>query len=118
MKVVLYTYDFEPITIIDINQFALNHLKTHGIVNLAIPARLNLTPGNAVNDYISYRRVTLRSMTIYLNGKVGSLLVTQDEESALLLKAAFLPGQTAELNELQRNAFACGFISALNKLTN
>jgi hypothetical protein len=41
------------------------------------------------------------------------MLFTEDEEDALRLQADFLPGQRNELQEQKREAFAAGFVSAL-----
>lgn len=44
------------------------------------------------------------------------MLFTHDEETALQLKSAFLPGQLGAVQDLQQNAFAYGFLTALDKL--
>ena len=44
------------------------------------------------------------------------ILFTHNEESALLLKSAFLPGQQAELKLRDRDAFARGVMRALEML--
>ena len=44
------------------------------------------------------------------------MLFTHDEETALQMKAAFLPGQLGAIQGMQRNAFAQGFLTALRKL--
>lgn len=44
------------------------------------------------------------------------MLFTHDEETALQMKAAFLPGQQGAMQDMQRIAFAYGFLTALRKL--
>ena len=49
-------------------------------------------------------------------GQEYMMLVTRDEENALLLKCAFLPGQQAGLQERERTAFTRGFLDALARV--
>lgn len=44
------------------------------------------------------------------------MLFTPDEENALLLRASFLPGQHNAVRNKERNAFAAGFLKALQEI--
>ena len=46
-------------------------------------------------------------------GQTHWMLFTNDEESAMLLKSAFLPGQQKEVQMREQQAFAKGFWSAI-----
>lgn len=119
MRTVLYTMDMEPITIIDLPEYAERYLRWQGKVVMPViePLIWTLEPGL---DAPTLRTVTINAEILRLwHGPRETehlLLITADEESALLLKAAFLPGQQSELNERERAAFAAGFCAALRKL--
>ena len=119
MRVVLYADDMEPITVIDLPEFAERYLAERGMVRLAVQMPMMLSflmaqqaPG--IEDGL--RTVTIFSERLMRHGREHMMLFTRDEESALLLKCAFLPGQQAGLQERERAAFARGFIDALVKL--
>lgn len=122
MRHVLYANDFEPITIIELNPWQENHIRRHNVVRLPVFPSTETMQLSAAPTMETCRIVTIKSELIYrgshpLNYIEHMLLFTGDEESALLLKAAFLPGQRSELNKIQREAFANGFLQALRILT-
>ena len=119
MRVVLYADDMEPITVIELSATAEEFLNKCGMVKLAVrvpPALPLLTEQQApiVSDWI----VRIFSERFVRHGREYRMLFTRDEESALLLKCAFLPGQQARLQEREREAFASGFLYALNRIGN
>lgn len=59
------------------------------------------------------RRVVITAERLVRNGHETLMLFTGDEESALLLKADFLPGQRAAVQGLQRRSFAAGVLATL-----
>lgn len=117
-RVVLYTQDLEPITVIELKPWTEGYLNRHGQVNIAV------TPIFKLMDYdpgpppihAEFHQVCIQAEMLHRKGRRHMLLITRDEESALLLKSAFLPGQYRELQERERRARADGFIMALNAL--
>lgn len=111
MKTVLYTHDFEPITVLTLDRMAVEYIEKYGGVNIPVSSlglAWSADPICAPEHH--YVRITGE---MFKKGKARSLLLfTEDEESALLLKAAFLPGQTAELKDMQKRAFVAGFFRA------
>jgi len=116
-RVVLYTEDMEPITVIELKPWAEEYLCKHRGVSLAVHPIDQLTwkpfepPTQAV-----FHQVYIRAEPMHRKGKTHLLLITGDEESALLLKSAFLPGQYRELQHRECKARANGFVMALNAL--
>lgn len=115
MNVVLYTDDMEPITVIDLPVWAENFMAKHGSVELVVTPIFNMTPmlpGEAIRPE-PFRRVRIIAERFHRKGRHHMLLVTGDEESALLLKSAYLPGQYRDLQERERKALVTGFMRAL-----
>ena len=117
MRAVLYSYDLEPITIIDAPLRAIDHLRKHGIVRIDVPTYQRVIPSNlAAPVDCEFKVVTIRSEKFVFGDQETLMLFTHDEETALQMKATFLPGQLGAIQDLQRNAFAYGFLTALRKL--
>jgi hypothetical protein len=116
MRVVLYADDMEPITVIDLPEFAEGYITKHGMVRLAVqmPPMLSALMANQAPSFTDgLRTVTIFGERFIRHGREQMMLFTRDEESALLLKCAFLPGQQSELQQRERGAFARGFLDAL-----
>jgi len=119
MRVVLYAQDMEPITVLELHEFAVRHLQQHGIVSLAVllpPLMSAIAAMEPVDKGLYCKTVCITSETLILRGEEHMLLFTADEESAMLLESAFLPGQRRGLHEKQREAFAQGFLHALHRM--
>lgn len=117
MRVVLYAHDMEPITILELSSWAYDFLQKHGQVNLAVHRPMKFTPSTELDfEDCKIWQVCITSETLHRYGERHMMLFTHNEEEALLLKAAFLPGQRSALQEHEREAFAKGFISALGML--
>lgn len=100
MNVVLYTKDFEPITVIDLPLWLLDEMEKRGGARLAIQEPLN---PNAINDpSIAF---TPKICTLYAeklrwkDGSMKTIVMTPDEELAMLLKPDWLPGQRGTFNQ-------------------
>ena len=117
MRVVLYAEDFEPITVIELTEFAVGHLQTHGAVRLAVPSPVQYLSAPLSPSNLHLAIVTIRAEKLRRAGRNHMMLFTGDEESALMLKSAFLPGQRKDVQSAQKQAFAQGFLSALSRLT-
>lgn len=117
-RIVLYADDMEPITVLDLSESSAKYLKECGMVQLAVmetPQFVYRKPEDTV-ELPTIRIVTIFAERFIRNGREHFILVTRDEESALLLKSAFLPGQHHQIDERERKAFAHGFLSAIARL--
>ena len=115
MRVVLYADDMEPITVIDLPAMAERYLKERGMVRLAVmlPMMFLVLAEQQPLARDSLKTVAIFAERIVRRGREHMMLFTRDEESALLLKCAFLPGQQAGLQKREREAFVRGFLEAL-----
>jgi hypothetical protein len=116
MRVVLYTNDMEPITVIDLSETAARYLKLYNHVRLPVMERIPFTPFSGGDIPMSYKTVDIYAELLRRNGVETLMLFTNDEENALLLKSTFLAGQQREVNNIKDYEFARGFLSALNTL--
>lgn len=113
MQTVLYTQDMEPITVIELTEFMRHYLEEVGSVNLPIYPHVSVScDHHRVPDNLDFKQVHITGESFWRRGERHMLLFTYDEESALLLKSVFLPGQRSTLQQHERNAFARGFTSA------
>lgn len=115
MRTVLYADDMEPITVIDLSHGVLQFLREQGHVRLPVPmpVQLSARPTPQTPTMADIKIVTIFAERLIRKGQEHLMLFTHDEESARLLKCAFLPGQQAGLQEREREAFAKGFLDAL-----
>lgn len=116
MRAVLYAYDLEPITIIDVPHGAMDYLRKHGIVRIHVPTFPKASFPLSSPIQTEFKHVTIRAEKFVFGDQETMMLFTHDEETALQMKAAFLPGQLGAIQDMQRNAFAYGFLTALCKL--
>jgi hypothetical protein len=127
MKAVLYAHDFEPITIIDLHPDAWRRLAAGGTWNIAVPYPLTAATAWPPLEPIQPVRLPIVVITADLlrkrwNGEVHEtlLLFTHQDEQALRLRAAFLPGQLHAVRDVAQTAelegFAAGFLGAINRL--
>jgi len=120
MRVVLYADDMEPITVIDLPPMATRYLNERGMVRLAVqlPPMLSVLAAQQAPMLDDCKTVTIFAERLVRHSREHMMLFTRDDESALLLKSAFLPGQQAEFQERERTAFARGFLEALARVGN
>jgi hypothetical protein len=103
MNVVLYTDDFEPITVIDLPLWLLEQLERQGQVRVAVLRPQQYTPDNIPVGSVEGPDV----VTIYCerlcwkDGTTKPILVTYDEELALALRPTWIPGQTQVIQSYQ-----------------
>lgn len=118
MKAVLYAYDLEPITVLQLEPWAHQFLIEHGSVRLAVYPRSIAIANPQVTPVLDMRKyiVNILAELIRRGPHEALMLFTNDEEAALLLKAAFLPGQYREVQERESDSFAKGFLHAINSL--
>lgn len=118
MRAVLYADDMEPITVIDLSEMCEKALNEGARVLFDVPLPLTLLDIESLTAQHPLERNQLKTVEIFAeriirNGREHMMLFTRDEEGALLLKCAFLPGQQAELQERMREEFDLGFMKAL-----
>lgn len=120
MRTVLYTEDFEPITVIELEPWAWDFLREHRSVRLAVhrPVDAYVNP-----DEENVPRYDMSSWIVHITAEVlvrekhtTLMLFTRDEEAALLLKSELLPGQHRDIQDREKSAFAKGLLFALNNL--
>lgn len=118
MRVVLYTNDLEPITVLELSEFAKRHLEVHRRVRLPVYESLSrmVAPLDGGPSKPCPKYVDIWSEIFVRCGDRHMFLFTHDDEAALLLRAAFLPGQQRALNDHRAQAFADGFLHALREL--
>jgi hypothetical protein len=90
VNVIIYTTDFEPITIVDLPRSVLDKAEQQGGI------KLSLGPTEADSPVCTLVMIKVR----WVNGEEKPILVTRDEETALLLKPDWLPGQRGVYNML------------------
>ena len=96
MNVIIYSTDFEPITVADIPKYVLDKAERQGGVKLSL-GPLEDEHGNPANPPIC---TLVLCKLRWFNGEEKVVLVTKDEEAALLLKPDWLPGQRSIYNLL------------------
>lgn len=100
MNVVLYTKDFEPITVIDLPLWLMEQMEKQGGVRLAVQEPLNPTTLNDPSMFVPPKTCTLFCKKMrWFDGSVKTIIITPDEELAMILKPDWLPGQRAVHNQ-------------------
>jgi hypothetical protein len=99
MNVVLYTNDFEPITVLDLPVWLLDRLEEQGSVRVAVRKPPRTVLQNEPVDFEPPEVVTIYCERLrWKDGSVKPVLVTDDDTLALTLRPEWLPGQ---LNAVQ-----------------
>lgn len=102
MNVVIYTADFEPITVLDLPPWLIEQMEKVGHVRIAVQEpvvqevlRLN---GQKI-EASSAKIVNIHCEKLrWRDGSLKPILVTPDEELALMLRPEWLPGQRGAVN--------------------
>jgi len=119
MRIVLYDHEtLEPITIADILHWRDLGMPEGATINVPLPpklAELSFKRDDTVPYEPSIRHIRIRFEELRRNGRSHWMAFTDDPESALTLRATFLPGQRGTVNELQQKAFLRGVVAALNE---
>jgi hypothetical protein len=118
MRVVLYAHDMEPITILELSSWACDYLQERSEVMLPVMRPITSHVYDPTLPLEArFWRVHITAEKLHRNGEAHTMLFTHNEEEALLLKAAFLPGQQWALKDIRREEFAKGFMDALLRLS-
>jgi hypothetical protein len=120
MNVVLYTQDFEPITVLDLPQWLLEQLERQGAVRVAVmrPVQFGENPNVAIGSVEGPQTVTIYCEKLrWKDGTVKPVLVTDDEELALTLKPEWLPGQRQRVQSYEKaiRTLTEGLVKAMRK---
>lgn len=121
MNVVIYTEDFEPITVIDLPLWLLEQLEKQGAVKVAVLKPVNIEPVDnkiPVGSVEGYNVVTIYCEKLrWKDGTVKPVLVTYDEELALSLRPEWLPGQRQRIQSYQQaiRTLTEGLVRAMRK---
>lgn len=110
---VLYTNDMEPITVVRIHESLWNRLWNGDHVRLVVPMPINTSQHADFPLRERLKMVEIHGEVFVRRGHKHMFVFTNDDENALLLRSEFLPGQRKDVQHAQRNAFAQGFLHAL-----
>ncbi len=103
MNVVVYTQDFEPITVIDLPVWLLDQLERHGAVRVAIQEPLSLKPPEELGEFYQPKVATIYCEKLrWRDGTTKPVLITHDEELALMMRPEWLPGQQQAINSYKQ----------------
>jgi hypothetical protein len=107
MQVVLYTTDFEPITILDLPQWLLDQMEKQGGARVAVympPEEMHLEDIDEINlETFKPEIVTIFCEKLrWRDDSLKTILVTPHEELALVLRPEWLPGQRQAVNHYKK----------------
>lgn len=103
MVVVLYTEDFEPITVLDLPLWLLEQMEKHGAIRIAVQEPVSLVPQSESPGFNQPKIVTVYCEKLrWKDGSTKPILITYDEELALTLRPEWLPGQRQRVQSYQK----------------
>ena len=103
MNVVIYTEDFEPITVIDLPVWLLEQMEKVGAVRVAVMKPPSIMLTTEPIDYDPPPIVTIYCEKMrWKDGTTKPILITYDEELALTLRPEWLPGQQGAINNYKQ----------------
>jgi hypothetical protein len=100
MNIVLYTQDFEPITVVDLPMWLLDAVEREGSVKVAVkrPITPDFISKVAVGSVEGPETVTIEAKRLrWSDGDTKLIYVTKDDVLALTLKPEWLPGQVLQV---------------------
>lgn len=105
MNIVLYTRDFEPITVLDLPLWLIEQMERQGGARVAVqePASSQWMSADPPPEEPTTKTVTLRCVRLtWLGGQQKTIIITDDDELALRLKPEWLSGQRAQINNYKQ----------------
>lgn len=103
MNIVLYTRDFEPITVLDLPLWLIEQMEKQGGVRVAVQEQAQWMAPDAAPTEPTLKTVTLRCVKLnWLNNEKKTIIITDDDELALRLKPDWLSGQRAQINNYKQ----------------
>ena len=100
MNIVLYTQDFEPITVVDLPMWLLDAVEREGSVKVAVkrPITPDFISKVAVGSVEGPETVTIEAKRLrWSDGDTKLIYVTKDDVLALTLRPEWLPGQVLQV---------------------
>lgn len=116
MNAVLFTMDFEPITVIDLPMWAHEIALKAGRFYVEVLEPPKVYQAISIQYLIPKMVVIKAERLIWLDKSEKIIYVTANEESALLLGSSFLPGQEKDVQERENRAFAKGMLAMLERM--
>jgi hypothetical protein len=96
MNIIIYTKDFEPITVLDLPLEILESAERNGVIGI----ELKPPPGSNLGS----RLIKVECFKIrWLDDTIKPILVSDDEIDILMLKPEWLVGQKALVGAYQRS---------------
>jgi len=111
MNIILYTPDFEPITVVDMPMWLLEAIERDGAVKVAVkrPLTQDFIERVAVGSVEGPENVVIRLAKLrWMDGTIKPIYITDSEVLALTLKPEWLPGQRLQVQNLES---AIGWLS-------
>jgi hypothetical protein len=104
MNIILYTPDFEPITVVDMPMWLLEAIERDGAVKVAVkrPLTQDFIERVAVGSVEGPENVVIRLAKLrWMDGTIKPIYITDSEVLALTLKPEWLPGQRLQVQNLE-----------------
>jgi hypothetical protein len=95
MRVVLYTQDFEPVTVLELPLYILEEMERHGGARIAVVKPFENSEGEVDESLLNETNtldLELHKLR-WQDGTVRTILTTSNDELALTLRPDWLPGQ-------------------------
>jgi hypothetical protein len=105
MNIVLYTTDFEPITIVELPVWLLEEIERKGGIGISVQKSKEVIEKEVLAGVFDPNENLI--VTIYCeklrwrDDTLKTILVTPNDELALTLRPEWLPGQQSYVNELK-----------------
>lgn len=117
---VLYTDDLWPITVLEVPESLRRRLESGSYVWIPVVRQISnvqfLKPPTP-EDLVPPTSVRLWVEQFLRKGRKHFFLFTEDDENALLLRAAFLSGQRHAVDTVRAKEFAQGFLLGLQTVS-
>ena len=122
---IVYSKDHEPISCIPMNDATYEYFLKYDIVRFPVQVPLDIN-SYKMDDNIpiaellanTMRMAEISAMKVYSADGIRLMLIARDDETALLMRNTFLPGQTKELNFIKTQCFYHGMVEAIKKIRN
>lgn len=112
--VLYYDEDFEPITVIDVPQWAMDMLRDGAVVRFVPVPPMTSVLGSPPPD-LTYEVVHVFAEHLRRKNRETMMLFTRNDTWALRLRSTPLPGQRGDMQHRMREAFLTGFLAGLRE---
>lgn len=107
MNTVIYSVDFEPITVIYLSEDDYRNIKKQRLT------KLEILIGESEAD-TTLLKLETDVLFLIKDSDIIPILICSNEERALLLNPSILPGQQAALRKSLKNSFEQGVLKGKN----